>query len=173
MPVTATSYKALATQAGITMLAGSATFRTLVGAATATLAKAKIVEEWGGTPALAGGQAKAYASDLSAFTPAPPYAIARCIELITAREGVGIIRYRGSIGLLILQARRVSTETPPESLRRATNVADAIRDEIQAQFAAAGCFAEGVAGINGPTLPDESSADGDGIASEITIDFEG
>ncbi len=173
MTVGYTSYKATATQAGITMLAGSATFQTLVGAASATLAKAKIVEEWGGTPVLAGGQGKAVASDLSAFTATPPFAILRNAELITERIGVGIIAYRGTISLLLLQARRLTGETAPETLRRAANIADAIRAEIQAQFGTSGCFAEGACSIHGPGLPDETGADADAIEAIITIDFEG
>lgn len=45
-----TSYEAQAIQAAITMLSGSSTFRTLVGAADAAAALASIIEHDGGSP---------------------------------------------------------------------------------------------------------------------------
>ncbi|MES2340003.1 MAG: hypothetical protein V4537_18065 [Pseudomonadota bacterium] len=173
MTVAYTSYKASATFAALTMLSGSATFRTLVGAATPTLALAKIVEEWGGTPKLAGGEGKAIASDNSAFTATPPYAIVRVPEIQTELIGVGFYRYHGEVDILVFQARKLTGETPPESMRRATNIADAIRDEITAQFGATSCFATGSCSIIGPGLPDDAGADADALQAHLTITFEG
>ncbi len=173
MTVSYTSYKASATLAAITMVAGSATFRTLVSAATPTLALAKIVEEWGGTPKLAGGREKAIASDNSAFTATPPYAIVHLPSLDVERIGIAVYRYHGSVDVVLIMPRRVSTETPPESMRRATNTADAIRDEILAQFGTTGCFAVGTCEIIGPGLADETGADSDALQALLTISFEG
>jgi hypothetical protein len=168
-----TSYKASATFAAITMVAGSATFQTLVAAASATLAKAKIVEEWGGTPKLAGGEGKAIACDNSGFTATPPYAIVRVPEIRTELVGVGFYRFYGEVEILLLQARKLTGETPPESMRRAANIADAIRAEINAQFGATSCFATGSCSIIGPGLPDDAGADADALQAHLTITFEG
>ncbi len=173
MTVAYTSYKASATFAALTMLSGSTTFRTLVGAASPTLALAKIVEEWGGTPKLAGGQGKAIAADNSAFTATPPYGIVRVPEIQTELIGVGFYRYHGEVEILLFQARKLTSETPPESMRRASNIADAIRDEINAQFGATSCFATGSCSIIGPGLPDDAGADADSIQAHLTITFEG
>lgn len=173
MTVSYTSYKASATLAAITMLSASSTFQTLVGAANATAAKAKIIEEWGGTPKLAGGQGKAIACDNSAFTATPPYAILRVPEIQTELIGVGFYRFRGEVELVLLQARKLTSETPPESMRRSTNIADAIRDEILAQFGSSGAFAEGTCSIIGPGLPDDAGADADALLAHLTITFEG
>jgi hypothetical protein len=159
--------------AAITMLAGSATFRTLVGAATPTLALAKIVEEWGGTPKLAGGQGKAIACDNSAFTATPPYAIVRVPEIQTELIGVGFYRYHGEVGILIFQARKLTGETPPESMRRAANIADGDPRRDPAQFGATGCFATASCSIIGPGLPDDAGADADALQAHLTITFEG
>jgi hypothetical protein len=58
-------------------------------------------------------------------------------------------------------------------MRRATNVADAIRDDILAQFGTTGCFAEGTCEIVGPGLPDDVGADAATLHSLLTISFEG
>lgn len=173
MTVAYTSYKASATLAAITMVAGSSTFRTLVSAATPTLALAKIVEEWGGTPKLAGGKDKAIASDNSAFTSSPPFAIVRLPSLDVERIGVAVYRYHGVVDVVLIMPRFATGETPPESLRRATNTADGIRADILAQFGTTGCFAVGTCEIVGPGLADETGADHDALQALLTITFEG
>jgi hypothetical protein len=173
MTVAYSGYRGSALQAGITMLAACASFRTLVGAATPTLAKAKIVEEWGGTPALAGGQGKAYACDGSSFTATPPFAHLHVPPIDRELDGVGVYRYRGKCVISLIQARLLTGETPPEQLRRASNVAEAILGELAAQFGSSGCFATGTVNLDGPGLPDETGADRDAIEAVLTIDFEG
>ncbi len=173
MTVSYSGYRGSALQAGITMLSTCAAFQTLTTTASPTLAKAKIIEEWGGTPALAGGQGKAYACDGSSFTATPPFAHLHVPPIEVERDGVGVYRYRGQCIISLIQARKLTGETPPESLRRASNVAESIRDQLTAQFGGTGCFAEGRVSLEGPGLPDETGADRDAIEAVLTIDFEG
>lgn len=171
MPVTADSYEAQAVERGIAMLANSSTFQALVGAANATQAKAKIIESWGGNPGRTGGKGKATATDGTQFTLTAPFAVVHQSELDTELGGVASIDYAGSIGIALHLARVTSTDSPPETFRRGRNTIGAIRAELQALFGGANYLATGTARSAGPTLPEDSGADGAELIGEIILDW--
>jgi hypothetical protein len=137
MVVTADSYEAKAVDLAITMLANSTTFQTLVGAANATAAKAKIIESWGGNPGRTGGKGKATATDGTQFTINPPFAVVHQSEIDTELGGVASIDYSGSIGIELHLARVTATDSPPETFRRGRNTLGFIRAELLALFGGA------------------------------------
>lgn len=173
MTVTYDSYLAKVVEYAITMLAGSATFRTLVAAASPTAAKSWIVESWGGDPATAGLAGKAKAVDGTAFVAVPPFAHVHSPGMDPASAGIGVFTYTGEVFIGLLQARKLTGETPAEQFRRARNIGDAIRAEIQAQFGGTGVLAQGVVTIDGPEMPDATSADGDALLVNLVISWEG
>lgn len=172
MPVTYDSYLAKVVEAGITMLAASATFRTLVGAADSAAAKTRIVESWGGAPAQAGGAAKAKAVDGTSFTAAPPFGHVHSPGMQQELAGVGFYIYRGDVMIGLVQVRKLTGETPAEQFRRARNIADGVRADLTAMFGTTGCFAQGTIDIDGPELPDETGADGDALVATLILSWE-
>ena len=172
MPVTADSYEAKVVEFAITMLAGSATFRALVGAATPALAKAFIIESWGGNPPNTGGRGKFTATENSQKTFAPPFALVHASEMDTELAGTTSYDYSGTVAIEIHMPRQTGSDTPPETFRRGRNTMGAIRDEIAAQFGATNCLATGSTSSAGPTLPDQTAADGNALIGDITINWQ-
>lgn len=173
MPVTYDSYLAKVVEYAITMLAASATFRTLVAAADSAAAKTRIIESWGGAPTQAGGVAKAKAVDGTSFTTTPPFAHVHATGMDPTSAGIGVYTYRGDVLIGLVQARKLTGETPAEQFRRARNIADAVRADLMAMFGTANCFAQGTIVIDGPELPDETSADGDALVATLILSWEG
>jgi hypothetical protein len=58
-------------------------------------------------------------------------------------------------------------------MRRAANIADAIRDEILRSSAPPTASPRASCSIAGPGLPDETGADADALQAHLTITFEG
>jgi hypothetical protein len=138
--VTADSYEAQAIALAINMLAGSATFRTLVGAASAAEALDFIIETHSGAPGANDGRlgmgkaVSGKAIDLAK----PNYAIVGMDPgLGVDTGGVGYYDYEFSIGVRLVQDRLLSNqpggETPAEGTRRAWNVTGLVRFEMQGQ----------------------------------------
>lgn len=171
-----TSYDAIAMSNAITMLAGSATFRTLLGAtlgASAITAKARIIESWGGNPPQAGAARSAKATDGTSFALVPPFAHIHVPSIPSDRIAVATYEYRFDVRIVVLMPRLVGSETPAETFRRGRNVLGGIRADIEDQFGDTGCFAVGSVNTEGPELPHEASADGDSLVGSIIVSVEG
>lgn len=173
MPVSYDSYEAKAVERVIAMLADSATFRTLVAAATAAAAKQRIVESWGGEPRDAAGDERAVACDGTAFAAVPPFAHVHCAELTPTLEGIGVYSYAGTVMIGLAMPRRAALETPGEAMRRGRNVLGAIRLELTTMLGGSTYLATATISTQGPEVPDDTGADRDAIFGTITIDFEG
>ncbi len=171
MPVTPDSYEAAAVAFGIAMLANSATFQALLGVGTAALAKAKIIESWGGTAGLTGGKGRATATDNTQFALAPPYAIVHQATMDPELIGIAVYEYTGTIAIELHLPRRTGSDTPPETFRRGRNTMGLIAAEIRAQFGAAGCLATGTCRSEGPSMPEQSGAEGDEQIADLFIEW--
>jgi hypothetical protein len=173
-----TSYLALARSYGITMLARSATWQSIIvsalgGVASEALGLSRIIEVYGGSPPKAGGANKARATDGSSFTMTSPYALAILPAVPRQLGGVGSYDYSGTV-LLQLSLLGIQTgELTPDFVRRVANQADAICDEINALFGASGCLGSGAASSELLPLPDETGASRAEAWADITIDFDG
>lgn len=171
MPVTPSSYEALTVAAAITMLASSTTFQTLVGAVSVATAKAKIIESWGGNPGRTGGKGKATATDGTQFVMAPPYALVHQSEMSSSIGGISSYDYSGNVAIEIHLARVSGNEAPPDTFVRGRNTMGAIRSEMQALFGATNCLATGSVDSAGPTLPEDSGADGAELIADLSIEW--
>lgn len=170
MTVTYDSYEAAVVGYAIEMLAGSATFRTLVGAATPTLAKARIIEFDGGDPYVV-GQANAKAADGSTFTIAPPWAQVASTEFISDdTTALGWIRRSGQVEIAVTMPT-VAGDTPAERVRRSLNILGGIRADIEAQFGTAGKLALGYVTTTALPLPDDTGALRGTTAGKLTISW--
>lgn len=160
MPVSPTSYSALATQCGVAMLAASTTFQTLVGAANSTAALSWIIESFGGNPRANNAQDKATATDGTLFATTSPHGIVHLRTFNRTLAGVGYWNSEGTTEIAIYQARFLTGEKPPEQLRRARNVLDGIRADIDALFGTQSTYyATGNTSEEGPGFPDDTGAD--------------
>jgi len=175
MTVTADSYEAAAIELAIAMLAGSATFRSLVGAATAADAQAFVVETHSGTPGqnagrLGNGLAMNGASiDLSK----PTYAIIGLDPgLDTQVGGVGFYDYEFSLGIRLVLPRSAADLTPAESTRQAWNRTGLIRAEMQAQVGGASALADAEIASAGLFM-DEEGIHASHIITQLTITARG
>lgn len=170
-PVTPTSYEAKAVANGIAMLSRSATFQTLVGLATPTLALGRIIESWGGNPARTSSRAQATATNGENFTLAAPFAIVHQSEMTTELAGVASYDYTGTISIRLHLARQSGSEAAPDTFVRGRNVLGNIRAELEALFGSDGCLANGAIRSEGPFLPEETGAEGDDLTAELFIDW--
>lgn len=167
MTVSYTSYEAKVIEAAITMLADSTTFRTMVGAASPTEAKSKIIETDGGDPSES-GQGKATACDGTTFTvKGSSYAQVACMSFPTDSPVLGWTKRDGEvmIGLIMLET---AGDKPPERMRRAANVFGAIRDEIEAQAGGVGVL-NAIPSLVIRPLPDLTSGKRATLQATITI----
>lgn len=168
MSVTYDSYEAAVVGYAIAMLCGSATFRTLVGAANPTAAQARVIEFDGGNPYEV-GQAQARAADGSTFTVAPPYAQVAATDFSSDdTTALGWVRRNGTVEIAITFPP-VANDTPAERVRRTLNLLGLIRAEIEAQFGTAGKLALGFVGTQLMPLPDDTGALRGTTAGKLTI----
>jgi hypothetical protein len=131
--VTATSYLALFVAALVQQLADCATFRTLVGAANATAAKAFIVKDAGGDPADSATAVDGTAINCTSAS----FAIVRRLDATRTDRGAAL-SWGWEIPFEIdLVLRKTTGDTEPSRFTRAENVADGIRAEFEALFGAA------------------------------------
>jgi hypothetical protein len=172
MPTTYDSYESKVIEYALAMLINSAQFRLMVGAATPTDAKSFVVESWGGDPGRTTGKNKFIASDNAQKNAVPPYALITENNIDPQLNGISSIDYNGQVVIQLVMPRKLTGETPPESMRRARNVLGIIRDEIQAQFGTTGRLATGAAISAGPFIPEDSGADGDALLAEILINWQ-
>lgn len=175
MTITADSYESTAIQNAISMLAGSATFRALVGVATADEAKAFIVETHSGAPGqnsgkLGTGQAVTGASiDLAK----PTYGIVGMDPgLDTQVGGVGYVDYEFSIGIRLVLPRVAADLSPAEVTRQAWNKTGLIRSEMQALVGGANALADAEIASAGLFM-DEEGVHRDHIITQLTITARG
>jgi len=168
MTVPYTSYEAAVIGYAIAMVAGSAAFRTLVGAADTTAALGFIVEFDGGDPAEA-GDGQAIAANGVAFDMTPPFAQVASMQYPTDDEqAIGWIKREGAV-LVAIVIPPTAGHTAPERTRNALNVLGTIRDDIDAQFGTAGKLARGRAELELQPLPDGAGASRGTTSGVITI----
>ena len=168
MTVTYDSYEAAVVGYSIDMLCGSATWRTIVAAATPALAKARVIEFDGGDPYEV-GQNQAKAADGSTFTVAPPYAqVATTAFDADDTTALGWVKRSGQVEIAITFAP-VAGDTPAERVRRTLNLLGQIRAEIEAQFGTAGKLALGYVTTQLMPLPDDTGALRGTTAGKLTI----
>jgi hypothetical protein len=167
-----TSFEAQAIQAAITMLSGSATFRTLVGAADAAAALASIIEHDGGSPLDNGADGIAKSCNGTAITLATaPFAILVQGEIdADADQAYGWQRLSGKIDVWI-HVPTITGLAIQERTRRAWNLSGAIREEMRAQIGSTGCLALCAITAGTMPLPDDVGAEAGGIAAHLTIDW--
>lgn len=163
-----TSYEAAVIGYAIAMVAGSAAFRTLVGAADAMAALGFIVEFDGGDQAEA-GEGQAIAANGVAFDMTPPYAQVASMSFPTDDEqAFGWTKREGAV-LVAIVIPPTTGHTAPERTRNALNVLGTIRNEIEAQFGQSGKLARGRAELEIKPLPDSSGASRGTTSGIITI----
>lgn len=175
MTVTADSYEAKALEFAVAMLAASATFRTLVSATTSDGAKAFIVETHSGSPGSVGGRlgkGKAVSGadlDLNAA----PFAIVGMDGVETNSPAVAYADYEFTISIRLVLQRFLPDELPAESMRRAWNVAGAVRAEMQAQVGGASALADCEINSSGLFLEEEGGVHKDHTVVMLTITARG
>lgn len=177
MTVAAESYEAKALELAIAMLCGSATFRTLVDAASSDAAKARVIETYGGAPSQnAGRLGKGIATDGTAVDlDVDQYAVVGLIPdsgLSTDAGGVGYYDYEFTIGIRLVMNRSIDTLTAAESARNAWNVTGKISAEMLALVGGANALADCEIQSTGPFM-DEDGVHRDRIISELTITARG
>jgi hypothetical protein len=137
MTVPYTSYEAKIVDALANLIAGSATFRTLVGAATPTIARGSIIELDGG---MSEGTPRACAGTGALINLATAAGWAHLAPEPTDLDplAVGWLCWsKGGTVAVHLWMRATTGDTPPERRRRALNTLGLIRAEIEAQLGAA------------------------------------
>jgi hypothetical protein len=168
------SYVQDAIDLGVTTLANSAAFRTLVGAANPTAALSKIVKTHSGAPqdnaGVIGDGVAADGSTLSLDT--APWALVGCDGINTAPGGIGYWEREGAVVIKLVQTRRIDPETPPAATSRAWTVAGDIASEIEAQVGTSTGFADADVSLTGLFMDDEG-ASRNHIIVELTINFRG
>lgn len=135
MVVTADFYNSKVSEALVQQLADCAAFRTLVGAANATAAKAFIIEDDGGDPET--GAAGSQASENSTVN-----AVTGSFAVVRLTSGERVDRggmtfgweHEADIDLII---RPTNGDSAPEAFRRARNVAGSVMEQFQALFGTA------------------------------------
>lgn len=168
MSVGYTSYEAAVIGYAIAMVCGSATFRTLVGAADATAALGRVIEFDGGDAAEAGSD-KAIAANGTPFTIAPPYAQVASMVFPTDDEQATDWTKRDGTVLVAIVIPPTTGHKAPERPRNALNILGTIRAEIEAQFGQAGKLARGKAELEMKPLPDGAGAARGTTSGIITI----
>jgi hypothetical protein len=173
MPATTpTSYAAWTVQYAIAMLAASATFQTLVGAANETEALAFIVNGWGGDPQTAGGQGKTTMADGTVKDRPTSYGLVSPEDPVVRRTGIAFrsSSYSGRIQVFIVAAVQAN-ETAESVTVRGRNLLDAIAADIDAQFGSVGKLLAGDLEVSGPSLPDAVGSKRATFDGQITIDW--
>lgn len=169
-----TSYESLALKYAINMLAASATFQTLVGAANATAAGAFIVESDGGEPLeiLNAQTALAYNGDQLDLM-APPFAIVSSDTMDSQQAGVGVYDRSGSIRVMLFCARQIDGDNPDGVMRAARNAMGAIRSDLEALQGTAATYLATIESIDteGPFKPDSTGPDAHVIPCILTINW--
>jgi hypothetical protein len=167
-----TSIEAQAVHCAITMLAGSATFRTLVGAADAAAALASIIEHDGGSPLDNGADGIATSCNGTAITLATAsFALVVQTDVVAdADQQYGWQFLSGKIEVLI-HVPAIPGLLVHQRTRYAWTLSSAIQEELRAQIGAPGCLALcGIAASTHP-LPDDVGAESGGIAARLAIDW--
>jgi hypothetical protein len=173
MPVTADSYEAKAIELAATMLAASASFRAAVGAASASAAKAFIVETTSGleVDSKTGIGTAMDGSDLDLAV--PPYAIIGLDPgLDVEAGGVGYVDYMTVIVVRLVLKRVGTGQNPAEGSRDAWNLAGKVRAEMQAQVGGANAFADAEVATAGLAM-DEENVHRDHSVAQLTITSRG
>jgi hypothetical protein len=157
-----TSYEAKVVGNGVSMLAGCAAFRTLVGAADATAAKSFILESWGGDHVVnANGDGNtATACDGSTVDLSAAFGSVHCERVPAELIGVGVESRSGEVQILVELPEPPEGETPGETLRRARNLGGTIRDQLRNQLGGADAFAVASIDFDGATIADNPSEAG-------------
>jgi hypothetical protein len=127
MPIAATSYEAQVSAAMLNMLAASATFQTLTGAASAAAARAFLIEDDGGQIT----QGKA--CDGTALNAGVTYFVVRTGPLRRVDRAFNTYGAEGEVGILGVLAR-IGNESDTDALRRARNAQGGIRADLEAMF---------------------------------------
>lgn len=131
MPVTSTSYEAQVSAALVAMLAGSATFRALVGAADSTAARAFIVEDFGGE--------ELRAVDGSTINTAGSWATVRLLKTRRVERALYTFGHEGD-ALVAIHCAAVANDTPAEAMRRARNAQGTIAADMTALLGTVGAL---------------------------------
>ena len=173
MPATTpTSYEASTIDLAIEMLAQSATFRTLVGAASAALARGYIVNGWGGDPVTAGGKGKTTMADGSVITRPNKYAIVAPAPDTFRRVQIGLREWSHSGQIrIVVQDELLPSESAEAVTVRGRNTMGEIATELEAQFGTAGRLLGGDLSPSGPSLPDMTGSKRGTYDFMITIDW--
>jgi hypothetical protein len=130
--VTPTSYLALFVDALVQQLADCAAFRTLVGAADATAAKAFIIKDAGGDPASTAKAVDGSALDCSTSS----FAVVRRGDAQRTSLDANLSWYWEIPFELDLIMRPTSGDSEPSAFTRAENTAGTIGEEFEALFSA-------------------------------------
>lgn len=162
MHVTADSYDARVSAAAVTMLAASATFRTLVAAADAAAAQAFIIEDDSGRELRAVNNA---AIDLT-----KAFAVVRLGPVQSELRAVNTWGRSGD-GEILLFIPVVTADTPAEQFRRARNAQGLIRADIEAQFGTAGALTAGTFTTERIELGDETTANRLRLIAPLTFSW--
>jgi len=133
MPVTATSYASKVSDAVVRMLAASTTFQTWVSAASAALAKNKIIEDD------SGGAVSKYASDGTTADLTGNWAVVRVGDVKSTDRAWLLFGKEGEAAITLVE-KLTANDLPPEIIRRARNNADLIRADFEALFSTAADF---------------------------------
>ena len=156
-PVAPTSYEANTVDLAIEMLAQSATFRTLTGAANAAAARGFIVNGHGGDPQQNGAQGKTTMADGTQVTRPANYAIVSSEDF--QRERIAFVEYAHSgVIQVIVIATTTGGDTPADIMVRGRNVMGAIAAEIETQFGQSGRLLAGHVETHGPSLPETTGS---------------
>lgn len=127
MPVAPISYEAQVSAALVAMIAASASWQAACGVATATLARACIIEDD------AGLRRASLNVDGTALDTARIWAAVRVGTAKTTLRAWQTYGRSGEAQILIV-APKIPGDTPADAERRARNLAGAIRDDINAQW---------------------------------------
>lgn len=168
MTIAAAGYESKAIDRAIAMVAGSASWRTFVGAADAAAAKAFIVDTWSGYA----DHGQAVACNGTTLDPEAPWAMVSHGQLQTAERGVQTFDYDGSVTVTV-SIPTTAGDDAAELIQRARNLLGSMRDEIQAQFGATDCLARGTTASEPPALVNETTERRDYVEGIITITYRG
>ncbi len=179
MTVTADSYESKSIELAIAMLAGSATFRALVGVMTTDEAKAFIIETYGGNPGQTAGRmgkAMATTGTMIDLATQPHALVGLGVEpgggVSTQVGGVGYYDYEFAIGVRLVMPRAMQDNTPAEASRLAWNRTGLIRSEMLAQVGGTNALADAEIESAGLFL-DEEGAHRDHVITQLTVTARG
>lgn len=140
MPVTSDSYEAKVIDYVAAMVAASATFQTLTGAANAAAARAFVIETEKGS-----AQAK-------------PYALVHSEQFADERLAHGVYGHRGEV-IVVIHTTNTGSDSAPEVHRRLRNTAGSIKAEMLALVGTTGYLSNCTIDVDGPVRKDETGAD--------------